>query len=86
MNVEQLHVHPTSQRARLGYIESRGDPLGTVNAGADSSLMGIRAQMLYIHGRSSDWEGEELKQWLQEAALTRLVDSCPARVVWLNDG
>lgn len=47
---------------------------------AGASLIGMRADMLYIH--PGKWE-PDAEAWLKESAMTRLADDNPARVVYL---
>lgn len=49
-----------------------------------SSAVGMRAEMLYIHGSQKDWESKNNKEWLVTVAMTRLIDGNPARVVWCH--
>jgi hypothetical protein len=78
----QLHVHPTYREAIVHSLRDGGRnhhaPLGT-------SLMGVRAQMLYIHGSPTQWAYPGARDWLRKSAMTRLEDDNPARVVWCND-
>ena len=81
----ELHVCPTAKKMVEVYWENRADPAGVMTCSPGMGLHGLRASMLYIHGNPSQWKDESRQEWLKASAMTRLVDSNPARVVWLHD-
>jgi hypothetical protein len=81
----ELHVCPTAQKRVEVYRDNSGDPAGVLTVSPGMGLHGLRASMLYIHGSPEEWEDERSQEWLKEAAMTRLVDDNPARIVWCKD-
>lgn len=80
-----LNVYPTAEGARADLVYVNGSDTKTMFAASGSSLLGIRATMIYIHGKKSEWDTDFNRRWLCETAMARLVDNNPARVVWCTD-
>jgi hypothetical protein len=72
-----LHVYPDA--AGLYRLQDKGSD---IHRSSGSSMMGLRAAMVYIYGAPDDWALPLHARWLRESVMTRLVDANPARVVW----